>query len=232
MDQPSDDLLTRLRDVLPASERRRLDAALTPRRVEREALLHVQDDTPSGVDFVREGYLILERGDAGGSVLGFRLLAPGGATGYRSLVSRRDAHHSSARALTDSQIDHLPRSVFLDLLDRNAVLARLILTELADDPGFMEAPVLRNPRLPVRARLAYLLHRLADTMGAHGHGRIHFQLPLRHDDLANFLGARAETVSRHYRDLQRDGVIGAAFGPRSVTVHDAEALAAVYREHI
>lgn len=77
----------------------------------------------------------------------------------------------------------------------------------------------------VRQRLVAALVRLAQTEGKRADGRVEFQLPGTHQDLAHQLGTVRELVSRNLMRLQAEGLI--QVDAHRVTVLDLPGLAAI-----
>ena len=73
-----------------------------------------------------------------------------------------------------------------------------------------------------RQRLVSLLLYLAQTFGRKDGGKTIIDLRLSHDDLAAWLGAARETVSRQMEKLEKDGLV--AKQDRHIVIPDIEAL--------
>lgn len=156
------------------------DTAETAYRVEH-GLLKLSIDTPSG----RERIV----GVAG----------PGDVIGV--VVPLHGVHHDEAQALSPqvhvsiinlSSSPHLQEYLF-------AAAARQ-LQQLRE--------ALEDSELPVAARLARTLVRLAERFGqAAGDGTVRLSLPLTHDNLAALVGAARETTSTILSEMRVDGVL-------------------------
>lgn len=59
----------------------------------------------------------------------------------------------------------------------------------------------------VEQKLAIFLLAISQRMKARGFSETEFNLSMSRSDIANFLGIAAETVSREFTQLQKDGVI-------------------------
>lgn len=133
-------------------------------------------------------------------------------------------------AATDTTLFTLRRPAFEALLARSPELDRVVLsqflTEIDCSRDWMV--ILSTPR--VRERLAGFLlilctrFRSAGALVTTRNGDLHIQIPISRADLANFLGARPESVSRAFHALAADGVL-TILRPDLVAVPDLYALA-------
>jgi CRP-like cAMP-binding protein len=82
--------------------------------------------------------------------------------------------------------------------------------------------IARLSSLPVSARVAAALLKLAEKLGAPDPRGVLIRTPLSRQDLAAMTGATTESVSRVMSQLRRDGVI--ASGREWVAIRDAARL--------
>ena len=59
----------------------------------------------------------------------------------------------------------------------------------------------------VEQKLAVFLLAISQRMKARGFSETEFNLSMSRSDIANFLGVAAETVSREFTQLQKEGII-------------------------
>lgn len=133
-------------------------------------------------------------------------------------------------AATDTTVYTFRRAPFEALLSRSPELDRIILihflTEIDCTRNWMV--VLSNPR--VRGRLAGFLLMLCNRFRGVDHlfgsmnGRLTIKIPISRADVAHFLGARPESISRAFHALADDGLID-IIRPDLVAVSNIEDLA-------
>lgn len=133
-------------------------------------------------------------------------------------------------AATDATLLTLRRAPFEALLARSPELDRMVLTQFLTEIDCSRdwMIILSTPR--VRGRLAGFLLILCTRFRSAGNllgsmnGALTIQIPISRADLANFLGARPESVSRAFHALADDGILS-ILRPDLVAVTSIEALA-------
>jgi len=96
---------------------------------------------------------------------------------------------------------------FRYLLRTHSEVALNVLDAVARDLEAAQATICAISTLPVEARVARVLVRLADRLGEADDGGILIQSPLSQQDLAAMVATTAETVSRVISGLRRSGDI-------------------------
>jgi CRP/FNR family transcriptional regulator len=81
-----------------------------------------------------------------------------------------------------------------------------------------------------KERIATLLLMLSRRYGALGFSSTKFNLTMRRQDIANFLGLTIETVSRQITDLCKHGVISVR--GRGVQINNLDMLTAIVESHL
>lgn len=134
-------------------------------------------------------------------------------------------HHAShAVALEDSGVCVLPYShvertaASVPLVQRQ--LNRMLARELRDRQEFTVALAM----LSAEERLAAFLNGMSRRLAARGFSRTRLRLPMSRTDIASHLALTAETVSRTFTRLERDGVI--RVNAKTVEICDLPALGA------
>ena len=111
----------------------------------------------------------------------------------------------------------LSRSVKLELLANDASLATDVRMAALSRKQQQLMDVLEDGELPVPARLARTVARLADRFGQEqSGGRVRLTLPLTHDNLAAMVGAARETTSFTLAEMRRAGVLEGTRGVYTV----------------
>jgi len=181
-----------------------------------------QNSACHGLHCILEGTVALRRTDAQGNSSIVRLVECGQTLGHRTYFAGT-AYSATAEALTDCRICFIPRKDCQELIDESPALNTRFLQRLAGELGQSENARFRMTHQRIRTRLAHLILSLR---GRHGEvdddGNIVIQPPLSRRDMAAFIGARAESLSRAIRALREAGV--AEFGRREIVVHDLDNL--------
>lgn len=154
------------------------------------------------------------------------ILAPGSIFGLTSLMESRSqqptAHFYQARALSDSTVCRMKKTVFEDLLDgdigRAKAVIRLLLERIRDLESLGSVPTSHR----VQKRLVSLLLLLAERFGEQTPQGIRISTVFSHQDIAYVISSSRATVTRELQDLRANGLI--AVDGRNITIPDIEAL--------
>jgi CRP-like cAMP-binding protein len=103
---------------------------------------------------------------------------------------------ASIKALTEVEVGTINRTEFLDLLDRNPKIGRLLVIELAERLRAANALIAATTSQDIRARLASLLLNLSEQFGEPVDNGIKISLRLTNQEMANMIGTTRETVNR------------------------------------
>lgn len=128
-------------------------------------------------------------------------------------------------ALSAARILCFPRALFEQVLRDNPEAERLFLVHLLDEvDAAREWLLLISGRKAVNRLASFLNILLRRSKFRHvgGHPVVH--VPLSRKDLAHYLGARPETLSRSFHELERMGVLR-IIDPHHFEVLDDQALA-------
>jgi len=192
-------------NVLTSEQMRELASACVPRSYARDNTLFLQDSQASGLYCIRQGQVLLSQVDHFGNETAFRLAFGGEVIGYRSLFAEQP-HAATARTLASTSVCFIPRSTIWGLRSRNHALDGSFLKALACDRGFADAPLLRNPLLPLRVRFAHLLTVLRAHLGHVEGEAVCYEIALTQRDTGALLGARPETIARMHRNFEEEGL--------------------------
>ncbi len=150
-----------------------------------------------------------------------------GVVGPGELIGELAAIEGSPRSTTVTTLEPvdalvIPRSDFLGLLDRRPRIAVAILHVVARRLRYADAQRAQYATLDVAGRLAQRLLELSDRFGVEQKGGIEIRLPLSQEELASWVGASREAVSKAFQLLRTLGIVET--GRRRVTVLDLDAL--------
>jgi CRP/FNR family transcriptional regulator, cyclic AMP receptor protein len=182
-------------------------------------LLHQSDEAGQVV--------VLLRGRAKVGVIEAGREAIFGVVGPGELVGELAAIENSPRSTTVTTLEPVdalvvPRSDFLAVLDRHPRIALVILRMVARRLRYADAQRAEFATLDVAGRLAQRLLELCERFGTPQERGIEVRLPLSQEELANWVGASREAVSKAFLLLRTLDVVET--GRRRVTVLDVEAL--------
>ena len=213
-------LLEKLLNALPPEVTARLLSQATLRDVAAGDIILDRAARSAEVGYVLDGMLamlqVLEDGRK--HIVG--LLVPtdiygrvfDGPSGYR------------IEALSPTRILSFPRDFFEAVLRDNPEAERLFLVHLLDEvDAAREWLLLISGRTAVNRLAAFLTILLRRSTFRRTGGQAEVHVPLSRKDLAHYLGARPETLSRAFHDLERKGVLRIVT-PHHFTITNEEAL--------
>lgn len=182
-------------------------------------LLHQDDEAGSVV--------VLLSGRAKIAVIGGGREAIFGVMGPGELVGELSAIEDSLRSTTVTtleQVDALvvSRSDFLALLDQHPRIALVILRMVARRLRYADAQRAEFATLDVAGRLAQRLLELSERFGTPQERGIEIKLPLSQEELASWIGASREAISKAFQLLRTLQIVET--GRRRVTVLDLDGL--------
>ena len=171
--------------------------------------------------------VVLVRGRAKIAVLGDDREAILGVVGAGELVGELAAIEDSPRSTTVTTLEPVdalvvPRSDFLALLDRRPRIALVILRVVARRLRYADAQRAEFATLDVAGRLAQRLVELCERFGTPQERGFEIVLPLSQEELASWVGASREAVSKAFQLLRTLQIVET--GRRRVTVLDLGAL--------
>jgi len=185
---------------------------------------------------VREGdpgetfYLIVE-----GSVAVCRIAADGRET-ILSILKEGDffgemsildssLRSASIKTLTEVELGIIKRDDFLELLDNNPQIGRLLVIELSERLRAANQLIAATTSQDIRSRLASLLLNLSENFGEQTDNGIRISLRLTNQEMANMIGTTRETVNRTLNRFWDDRMID--MKTSHVVVVDQERLKAL-----
>jgi CRP-like cAMP-binding protein len=130
-------------------------------------------------------------------------------------------HQCTASALVDSEVLHVPKSLFDSLYERYPKLGLRVLEEVNHIVRRSRRMIMALTLTPITARIAsFLLSVPAAGEGAGKPARV--ELSLSHQDLALLLGTSRESVTRVLDRFAADGII--AVSRRCIDILDSKRL--------
>jgi CRP/FNR family transcriptional regulator, cyclic AMP receptor protein len=182
-------------------------------------LVHQADDA-GPVVILLGGRVKVAVGDAGREAI-IGVAGPGELIGELAAI---DDGPRSTTVTTLEPVDALviPRSDFGTLLERRPRIALVILRTVARRLRYADAQRAQFASLDVVGRLAQRLVELSERFGTPQERGIEIRLPLSQEELASWVGASREAVSKAFQQLRSLHIVET--GRRRVTVLDLGAL--------
>jgi CRP/FNR family cyclic AMP-dependent transcriptional regulator len=168
------------------------------RTLKPSEVLFLKGDEADALYAIRRGQIRIEVGLEGGQRLTLNILGSGDVFGEIGLLdgSQRSA---DARAANDVELFMLRRKDFLDFLDREPSIARRVIEFLCQRIRWVSDRMEEAVFFALPTRIARRLLALVIDFGS--------EVNITQEELANYVGAARETVSRQLQDWRRDGVI-------------------------
>lgn len=174
----------------------------------RGATILRRGDPGTGMVVVLQGRVRVGVTSEEGREMTLGILGPGDALGEMALIDGQE-RSADAVALEDSSVLLLERGKFLRLLRETPDLSLRLLVVMTERLRRANLALEDVALLPLEARLARLLTRLAEDYGkpAASEG-IRIELKLSQKDLATLVGSSREKVNRQLREWEQDGTVG------------------------
>jgi CRP-like cAMP-binding protein len=176
---------------------------LHPRRLKlcKDQIVYIAGLPAEAVYAVRSGSVSLVLSDILGNERIVRFVHPGHLFGLDSLLPRK-TYFFTATTREDADVCFIPRTEFEDFVrcDRERMWRLLLVLDMLAHDGELDSAQLSTG--PVRRRLKYAMTIL--DASSEGKPRCNGAVtPLRQRELAQFIGAAEETVSREMKKLRR-----------------------------
>ena len=166
--------------------------------------LFEQDDPTTGLWFVIEGRVAVERVGVDGNLTTTGVWVRGDIVGIAGLWDA-SGYPASARALVSpTTMGWMPRNVVLRLHHEIPGFGMEISRHLAARLRYVQESLSNRQGRPIVNQLAIVLQTLSYRMG--------HDISLTHEDLAHIIGTHRETVSRALHELTRQGAIVVRYG--------------------
>ncbi len=167
--------------------------------------LFLQGDKFESLYIVRSGSVksYMTTTDGVEQIVGFNF--PGDLLGLDAIEDQR--HTTSARALQHSALCKLSWNDFNKLSQKCPHFHNQCLSIFSREIIHIHEMVMAMGQKGVEQKLAVFLLAISQRMKARGFSETEFNLSMSRSDIANFLGVAAETVSREFTQLQKEGII-------------------------
>jgi CRP-like cAMP-binding protein len=208
--------------ALAPNQLRAIDTAKVVRHYRAGETIYNQGDACTGIHCVESGSVAVRFMETDGSSKMLRIAEAGRTLGYSDFFGK-SGYRTSAVALNDVTVCHIPAEPLHSALTHNPALGFAFLAHGAEDLREADAQNVGQALHNVRARTVQLLLSLKDKHGeANDAGEIEVKLPLAWQQAAEMIGARPESVSRALQALAEDELVKVS--GRMVTIMDLDLL--------
>jgi CRP/FNR family transcriptional regulator, cyclic AMP receptor protein len=182
------------------------DAIASSASYPKDAILFVEGQEPRGVFVVCHGRVKLSTTSADGRSIIVRIAEPGEIVGLAGTLSGKP-YELTAEALEPLQANFVPREAFLRFLRGNgeaAVRVAEILSKIYH-ATLLEVRYLGFSSSTTEKLARFLLD--LPTTPVPGNGHFRAVLTLTHKEIGEVVGASRETITRHFAQFKREGLI-------------------------
>jgi len=208
------------RDLTPKAMKE-FDAMKSNSTYPANSTLFIEKQDPRGVFFLCEGEVKLTISSSEGKTLIVRIAKAGEILGLMAVLEGRP-YEVTAETLHPCQIAFVRRDDFVRFVSQHSEMFQALIKQLTSS-YFGACEQLRTVALSSTAqgRLAKLL--LDWTSGAEQtHSGARIQLPLTHEEIAEFIGSSRETVTRTFSEFKTQQLV--TLKGSTLTISDREAL--------
>ena len=191
---------------LPREDLDALSLHKTCIRYKKGQTLFYEGTRPMGLFCINSGKVKVYKISSEGKEQILKLGKPGDFLGYRALISE-EFYNSSATVIEEGAMCYIPKSDFLEILQKNPAFFRKMAKRVAHELGLMEQKLVTIAQKSVRERLAATLIMLKETYGMEGDESNLIDIALSREDLANIIGTATETVIRLLSDFKTQKLI-------------------------
>lgn len=198
---------------LPTEVRAQLNLQSQTIELKRGDSIYQQGDTPKGVYFVQKGLVgLMLSGSGSGKEHLLRFFKQGQFFGHRALFSN-EGYHGNTIALESTTLKLVPKSVVLNVLEKNPIFYKNIVEVLANELRRCELQHVMILENQILGRVAQALVYLKDLHPDHNWTR---------QEIANFCASTPSTVIKTLARLEDSGYI--AQEGRSIAILNREGL--------
>lgn len=208
---------------LPSESLQELAGQSVRQNYHRQQLIFLENEKTSGLYYLESGRVRLFTGSASGKEQNLRIVRPGAVFNLVAALDKQP-NSTSAAALEEITVWHLPAAFFSRLLDREPSVARPILSELAAEVRHLTVLVNDLSLRQVTARVAKLLLAQTESSSVPGIGLSNLvSAEITQQEIATSIGTVREMVGRVLATMKKEGAIQARRG--QIIILDRQRLA-------
>ena len=175
-----------------------------PKKLKRNDFLYQAGDLDDSLYIVHQGQIRITHLAESGKEQLIRLLNPGEFTGEWTIFSDADYHEHYAQATRNTSVCTIRREDLEELLNQYPKILMEILKIMANRLQKSQKQTASIATEEVTNRIIYYLEDLAQL---NEEDETTIELPMSRKDLASYLGTTPETISRRFKELEKDGLI-------------------------
>ena len=155
------------------------------------------------VVYLREGFIKQSKKDSSGKEHLLDIVKKGSYVGLHNILPGCRNNQITATSIKESQVCLIDTESFTKLLKSNGEFATRVLSCVSENELFFVKRLMNNLEKNLTGRLAEALIYFRSTI----YNENPFHLDITRDELASFIGASRESVSRALGDLHNEGII-------------------------
>lgn len=163
--------------------------------------VYMEGSTPLGIFILAEGSILISKMGSQGKEQVLKIIKKGEIMGCTDLILGKK-YGSSAKAGTSSKVLFMPKSQFLELLNKDEELIQKLILQFAKEIQTLEAKTVSFAFKPVRGRLADTLLLLNNK-----NGETDRKITLSRTEIAGFTGTVKETVNRLLSEFHKEKLV-------------------------
>ncbi|HON17752.1 MAG TPA: Crp/Fnr family transcriptional regulator [Salinivirgaceae bacterium] len=172
---------------------------------EKGQIIFSENETPEGLLCLIEGKVKIYQEGVGGREQILRMAKPRGFIGYRALFAE-ECYAASARAIEDSMVCEIPKSIIFQLLEKNIRFTRKMIYLMAKELGVANQRTVALTQKHIRGRLAESLLFLKETYGLEDDGKT-IRAYLSRQDIAGLSNMTTSNAIRTLSAFVSEGVV-------------------------
>lgn len=164
----------------------------------------------NNIDYVYQiikGYFKMYRLTDSGQEIVLNILGPGDYIALVAVLQNKTTYPASSFSLTDAVIRKMDRQLILDSFNSDDLFRNNCLDCAITRASFFQFHVSQNMNIGTDEKIMKMLENLKIIFGSLYKGYESLVLPFSKTVLANLIGIRRETLSRHLKILQEKGLI-------------------------
>lgn len=130
---------------------------------------------------------------------------PGDIAGFEGINTH--SYSNFVQALTDTQVCELKYNEFIDLIDKNSQVFKLVFNLMSAEILHQQQFILLLSQKNAEQRLGTFIYTLYKRYARRGHISFNIKLSMSRHDIAGYLGLSIETISRIFSKLQRSDIL-------------------------
>src|SRR3990172_5249388 len=164
------------------------------------------DDVPSGVFYLKKGYVRDYTTSAQGEELTLIIFKPDDIFPIQWVINQKPSEHYF-ETLTPVEIWKAPREQFVKFLKNNADVFEELTSRIVIRLGGLLTRMKQLAFGNAFTKVVSILQLCAERFGKKEKGEIIIQVPLTHEEIASLVGIKRETASRELKKLELEGLI-------------------------